>query len=171
VRPENDNSDNHRPNCRHQDGTGGNILGMANQRMQILDGRVGEQLQGSIERFRCPHRARGKDDTTPFRRGELKEEPCGCNQYCHDRVYPCVVLRTKNVDDPVESVPHTFNSSGKSEWTAHCNSGRSLLALAKDDLSIARTIDAVCQARSRTTNTVQLDTLLSIVSFGKQVNR
>ena len=48
VRPKNDHSNDYRGNRRHQHGARCDIFGVSNQGMQLLEGRVGEQLQGSI---------------------------------------------------------------------------------------------------------------------------
>ena len=153
VRPEDDDADNRRPDCSDQDRPSGNILGVPNEGMKILDGSVREQLQGSIQRFGCPHGTRRNHNKAPFRRGESEDKPCRRHEYCDRRVYPCVVLRTQDVSYPVESVPHALHSSGEFKRTTHGTIATSVLVLAGDEVS------------ARMTHAAQLDRLSSVVSF------
>jgi hypothetical protein len=126
MRPKNDCSNDDRSDGRHQHGARRNILGVANQGMKLLDRRVGEQLQGSIQRFRCPHGAGGNHNTAPFDRAEVKIKSCAGDHYGGRRVDPRVMLRAKNVGNPVKSMPYALNSSSKLKRATHRNIGVSV---------------------------------------------
>ena len=119
VRPKNDRSYDYRGDCRHQHGARRDIFGVTNQGMELLDGGVGEQLQGSIQRFGCPYGAGGDHKTTPFDRTEVKVKSCAGNHDRGCRVDPGVMLGTKNISDPVKSVPNTLDSGSKFKRASH----------------------------------------------------
>jgi hypothetical protein len=120
MRPENDDSDDRRADGGHQDGARRDILGLAYQGVKVLRGRVSEQFQSGIQRLGCPNGGGGNHDPTPFRRGEMKEKSRYRDDDGTGGVNPCVVLRAKNVDDSVNSVSKTLDSTRKLEWAAHC---------------------------------------------------
>jgi hypothetical protein len=120
MRPENDSADDRRTDRGHQDSAGRDILGLAYQGMKVLRGSVGEKFQGGIQRLGCPNRGGGNHDPTPFRSGEMKEKSRDRDDYGPGSVNPCVVLGAENVNDSVNRVSNTLDSTGKLEWAAHC---------------------------------------------------
>jgi hypothetical protein len=118
--PENDDSDDGRTDRGHQDGARRDILGLAYQGVKVLRSSVGEKFQSGIQCLGCPNRGGGNHDPTPFRSGEMKEKSRYRDDYGPGSVNPCVLLGAKNVNDSVNRVSNTLDSTGKLKWTAHC---------------------------------------------------
>ena len=103
VGPEDDYSNDRCPNSRHQDGTSGDILGAADQRMKLVGRSVSEQLDGGVHRFGGPNGSHGQDNQAPFRSGEVKVKTSGYHENCRHGMDPRIMLRLQDMKIPREA--------------------------------------------------------------------
>lgn len=121
--PENNEPDDDRTDRRYENGTGRHVLGLTDQRVKLLRGGIGEELQGCIERLSGPNRSGGQDDPAPFGRAEMKEKTGHGDEDGADRMNPGIMLGTKDVKNAVDGVSDALDSSGKLKAVTHGSGG------------------------------------------------
>ena len=72
---ENNKADSSRTKCDDKHSSGGNVLGLPDQRMVILRHCIGQELDRRIQRLGRPYSDDGQDKDGPLKSREAKQRP------------------------------------------------------------------------------------------------
>jgi hypothetical protein len=118
ARQEDDQTDSQRTDCSQQHAAGCDILGPPDQGMKFLGCCITKQLEGGIQCLGRPNRGHGQDDPAPFGRSYLERKTGHNNDEGRERVYPGIVLRTKQMENPRKRIFEASDPPGEHERTA-----------------------------------------------------
>jgi hypothetical protein len=119
VGPEDDYSNDRCPNGSYQDGTSGDVLGAADQRMKLVGRSVGEQLDGGVHRFGGPNGSHGEDNQAPFRSGEGKVKTSGDHENGRHGMDPGIMLSLQDIKNAQGSEPKAPGPTEQSKRALH----------------------------------------------------
>ncbi len=119
MRPKNNRADNQRSNRRDKNRSRRHILGVAHKGMKLGRSRIGEKLEGRIERLRRPDNRDDEDNPAPFRRGNMEKECCRNHNHRGYRVDPRVVLATNHAQDARNRMAKTADAPSELKWSGH----------------------------------------------------
>jgi len=102
-----------------QNGARGDIFGLADQRMMLLCGGVGQKFDCRVQCLGRPHRGASEDEQTPLNPGHAKQVTRSQDNDCGDGMNPGVVLRDQCEPNPTSRISETAKSRAELESTFH----------------------------------------------------
>ena len=81
--------------------------------MKLGGSRVGEKLEGRVQRLSGPDDGNRENDPTPVSGGNVKEKCRGKDNQGSSSVNPCVMLAANHAQDADDRVTETANTAAK----------------------------------------------------------